>query len=411
MLLALCVAAPAMLLGALANLVVLSELVALDVWPSVGQGEASWDRLLAFKQHVEVLLVGLFLVLSLVTLVVLFFAPDVLVGLNLWAAGLVGLFSFTVLAELSLGGASAASARIGMGAALWGTAWVLVGLHVLLFLRPLRRHHWVWVAMGMAGAFAGLSLFVLVLGWLVPVEIVSLFVFLLAAAAAFVVVFTRHEIARELEPVVLSRRLEGSWSGTKGLPWFAGYTVLVAALVGASYQHHFDYRPSAEVGHFVLMGAAFLVAVPLWGLLARNQGRRRFLLSAPLVAFVPTILLLVQQQHNVMGLVAVSQGLMLGLVPFVLLVLVEGFTRVTRGVAFVCCLGIVVVMGAGGSVVAQLSGAQGLTPDLLLSLQFAMFFTAMLLAMGLPEQVVPDQVEEELEEYLEIAKRVSRESR
>ncbi len=411
LLLAVALTAPAALLGALANLLVLGELAVLDVWPGPQDSSGTLQELTAFREHVQVLVVGLFAVLGLATFVVVQFAPDAKVALNLWATALMGLFALALVSAWTLGGTTS-SMRIGTGTALWGIAWVLVALHLYAFLRALKPHHWVWTTMGVGVLAAALTLLMLVFGVFVPVEFIALAGFLLAALCSFVVVMTHRE-ARMMGGFTAPAPDPGAAreGGSGRMPLVAGYMAIVFVLIGTAYQHHFAYRPSSGMGHFVLMALAFLVGVGGFGLLMWRTSRRTMLLFIPLAAFVPVILLSVQQQHSVLWAVAITQGLMLAAIPFLLQYLLESVPKVTRTVALAASLGPVLIIGAGASLVAQLSALEAFTPNLLLSLQFAAFFSAMLLALALPETLGPVDEEEEIEEYLEVARRVTQQGR
>jgi hypothetical protein len=409
LLLAIAVAAPAVLLGALGNLLVLGELAVLDVWPGPGSGSEAWQALEGLALHVSLLTVGLFLVVGFALFLVVRFAQDAVTALNLAACSLLVLLGVAVLSGWSLGGTEV-SARIGLGVAFWGLSWVFLGLHLYAFLNPMAHRFWAWVTMGLGGLFAGVGLLVLVVGVWIPPDAMALLLLLVGASASFAVVMHRAQVRRSWG-FSNARGSSSPQTHTKHLPLAGLYLVLVLGLMGASYQHHFDYRPQAGMGHFVLMGAAFLVGIPVFGGLMRRSSRRTFLLLVPLAVFVPIILQLVQHQHNVLWAIALSEGFMLGAVLFVLQYLAEVAARISRVMATAVALGAVATIGAGGSVVAQLSGLEAFTPDLLLSLQFAAFFTAMLVALGLPEVKAQLRKEEELEEYLEVAKRLSQQAR
>ncbi len=403
-------AGPAALLGALANLLVLSELAVLDVWPGAGSDPGRWQQLAAFREHVEVLLVGLVVVLGLATLTVIHFSRSAVVGLNLWGSALVALLAFAVLNEWTLGGPQASSARLGMGTALWGLGWVLVTLNLYGFFRAVQRRHWAWTTIALGTFFAGVNLVVVLFGALVSVETVALFVFLVAALASFIVVMDRGEVAR-LWGYAGRHSDSVARPSFTGLPLVALYGVLVFGLIGAAYQHHFDYRPQAGMGHFLLLALAFVVGVPLFGFLTRREGRRTLLLLVPLTALVPIVLQLVQQQYDLMWALALAEGIMFAAVPFLLQYLAEATGRFTRGSAFLFSMGAVLTMGAGASIVAQLSGIEAVSPDLLLSLQIAAFLGAMFVAFVLPETRAQVSTEEEIEDYLAVAKRVTQENR
>lgn len=405
------VAGPAALLGALANLLVLSELAALNVWPGAGSVPGDWQQLAAFREHVEVLLVGLVVVLGLATLAVIHFSRSAVVGLNLWASALVALLAFAVLNAWTLGGPHAASARIGMGTALWGLGWVLITLVLYGFFRAVKRRHWSWTTLALGTYFALVNLVVVLGGILVSVETVALFVLLLAALASFVVLMHRDEVARLWGYSGHQDDVAPSKVFSAGVPLVALYGVLVFGLIGAAYQHHFDYRPQAGMAHFLLMALAFVVGVPLFGFLTRREGRRTLLLLVPLAALVPIVLQLVQQQYDLMWALALAEGLMFAAIPFLLQYLAEATGRFTRGSAFLFSLGAVLTMGAGASIVAQLSGIEAFSPDILLSLQIAAFLGAMFVAFVLPETRAQVSTEEEIEDYLAVAKRVTKENR
>lgn len=393
--LAAAVLTPPVLLGALSSAVTFLGLAALDI-PDLGARQA-------FKEDAELLDIVLFIVLAIGTFIALTVPEEPLKGLHGYTLGVLLLLVAAVRWDWSFG-LSTAAAQIGLGIALWGLGWVLVSLHAIGLLRTLPHRRWVFVTGAIATYLAVATFTAVALGEAWGLAAVADLFAILALLAAVLVYVNREHMAewgyRRLQDVHLPKE------DLKRSILVPVYGLALFGLIGAAFVHHFDYGHLAP-GHYLTLFGSTVPAVLLFGAVMERAGRRALLYTIPvLVGFVFVVQAAVDTPWPIM----VLEGALLGTLLYLFQYFVEVSRVLGRTVVFAITMGAVAAMGAGGSFVAQFQGLTGIAQEQLLILQLAGLLLVFALAPLVPDTVPRVTEEEEIADYLEMARRVQEES-
>lgn len=397
--LALAVLTPPILIAALANTLIAVRLSDLS-FEATGP-DALFRELVAFQDAVHLATIAFFVIFGILIFAAIHATEDAMKGMIGFSTGTLVFLAVAVYAGWGFG-TDPATAQLGIGIAFWGLGWVLTMIHLFALLRATPHRKWNWVAGGVGLAQAAGFFLVLQIGIWISLQVAALFLILLGGVAVAVVLDNRQTIGA-LWGYGLRRHVRLPEVDARRLVLVAVYAVLTFGLIGAEYQHHFAYQPGFALGHYVLLAAITPVGVVLFGLISERGGRRALLYAIPIV--VGGALIIDRGVATVWPLV-VAEGIMLGALPFLFQYLAEATKLLTRGSVFVFSLGAVGIIGLAGSFTAHFGAWTDLSGDQILLLQFAAVIVALAVAPQLPETRAQVTEEEELEDYLALAKRV-----
>lgn len=399
MVLAAAVLTPPVLLAALANTLMALRLSSLGF--DLSDPAAAYGALVAFKTSVEVTTISLFIIFGLLAVFALHATDDAMKGMVVFSSLTLLFLAGATYGEWGFG-TDPATAQLGLGIAFWGLGWVLMMVHLFALLRGTPHRRWNWVAGGVGLYQAAAFFLTLEIAIWLSLQAAAVLLVLLTAVA-IVVVFDNRQRIGELWGYGLRRQVRLPERDGKGLALVAVYGIATFGLLGAEYQHHFSYRPTFTLLHFVLLAAMTPVGVMLFGALSERGGRRALLYAVPIVIGSG---ILIQNAFQVAWPLAVAEGIMLGSLPFLFQYLAEATKLLTRGSIFVFSMGAVGILGAAGSFVAHFAAWTDLGSDQVLLMEFAALIVAVAVAPQLPETKPQVTEEEELEDYLALARRV-----
>ena len=397
--LALAVLTPPILIGALANTLMavrLSELTFVASDP-----ESLLAALGAFKDAIELTTVAFFVIFGLLSVAALHATEDAMRGMVAFSTLTLGFLSFAVYDEWGFG-TDLATAQLGIGIAFWGLGWVITMVHLFALLRATPHRKWTYVA-GAVGLYQAIAFFLtLQIAVWINMQAAAVLLVLLGLLSAVIVFDNRHDIG-DLWGYGLRRSVRLPDVSARRLIIVALYALIVFGLIGAEYQYHFDYVPRFALLHYVLLAAMTPVGVVLFGALSERGGRRTLLYGVPLVVAAGLIF---QRAFTTAWPLAVAEGIMLGALPYLFQYLAEATRLLTRGSVYLFAMGAVAVLGVAGTFAAHFRAWTDWNPQQMLLLEFALMVVALAIAPQLPETRAQVSEEEELEDYLELARRV-----
>lgn len=399
-LLAVAMLTPPVLLGALANMLMSLHLADLSLVPT-GDGLSAVQAEL--RSDVELVNITFFVVFGLMTMGALHMSEDALRGLHGFGLATLLFVGYAVHQRWDLGVDDPVAAQIGLGIAFWGLGWVLIVLHLFSFLRTTPHRKWNWVTGGVGLYQAALFFLAMEIGILFDPATAAL-VFMAIGVIASVFFFANQDRVGRLWGYGRRDRVHLPDVDLKGGLFVIVYAVIVFGMIGAEYVHHFSYAPVWTRAHYLLLAATTPLGVVLFGALAERGGRRAVLYGLPISIMFA---LVIPQLFDSVWLLVVAEGIMLGSMPYLFQYLAEATRVLTRGTVFLFSMGAVMLLGLGGTFNANFERFSPIDdPTSRIFLQIASLLVAMVLAPQMPETQAQVTDEEDIEDYLALARQV-----
>lgn len=394
---------PPVLLGAFANMLLAMHLADLSVVPGISGDVAAAQA--AFRDEVHIVDITLFVMFGILTFASLHFTEDAMRGLHGFALVVLLLVCGVVYGSWTFGIADTQTLQIGLGITFWGLGWVLIMVQMFSLLRATPHRKWTWVTGGVGLYQAAMFFLALELGIYASARTAAL-VFMMVGSVSTIVFSAHRDLVGTLWGYGRRNKVRLPDISWKGALLVVIYSVVVFGMIGAEYVHHFAYEPVWGRQHYVLLAATTPIGVVLFGTISERGGRRALLYAVPIaIAFA----LLFQEVLNAIWPLVIAEGIMLGSLPYLFQYLAEATQVLTRGTVFLFSLGAVAIMGFGGTFNQQFTEFVPVDPASRVLLEFAGLLVAVALAPQLPETRARVTDEQELEDYLELARRVGSE--